>query len=66
MWEIEFVGPMRLSGLGNLITVIDFCTRKAFAYALARAFVLRSALSFPSIPTCPGTDSKEIEYARDF
>jgi len=36
MWEIDFVGPFRISKHGNryLITAIDYCTGKAFAYPL--------------------------------
>src|SRR5438552_3477298 len=38
MWEIDFVGPLKLSNNGNkyLITGIDYCTGKAFAYALEK------------------------------
>src|SRR5579862_1772237 len=38
MWEIDFVGPMRLptNGKRYLIMGIDFYTGKAFAYALAQ------------------------------
>ena len=38
MWEMDFVGPLKPSNNGNryLITGIDYCTGKAFAYALEK------------------------------
>ena len=38
MWEIDFVGTLKLSKHGNkyIITAIDYCTWKAIAYALPK------------------------------